>query len=221
MKWEIIGNRLLDLLFPPKCPFCGRVVEHSGTVCETCTAHLPCTDEAGVLRMLPGEVPCAAPFWYEGCVRDGLLRLKFQRAASAAESIGAWMAQCAAEQFSGAFDCVTWVPVSRKRLRQRGYDQARLLAEAMCRIWQVSAESLLEKTVENGVQSRQKTADDRWKNVQHVYRAKPSAQNRRILLVDDICTTGATLTACAQVLREAGAASVVCVTAAVGRPPVR
>lgn len=212
MNWE----GLLDLLFPPKCPFCGRVVEERG-ICSDCAQILSRTDDTAG-KLLPGGVPCAAPFWYEGRVREGLLRLKFQGASTAAEPIGAEMAQCAAERFSGGFDVVAWIPVSRKRLRRRGYDQARLLAEAMCRVWSSTPEMLLEKCVENAVQSRQKTPNDRWRNVQNAYRGLPAAQGKRVLLVDDICTTGATLSAGVKALLEAGAESVVCITAAMVKP---
>ena len=71
------------------------------------------------MRELPGGVRCAAPLWYEGKVREGLLHFKFQGARAAAGPLGELVARCAAERFSGAFDVVTWVPVSRRRLRSR------------------------------------------------------------------------------------------------------
>ena len=126
------------------------------------------------------------------------------------------IAGCAAEHFSGAFDTVTWVPVSPRRLRQRGYDQARLLAESACRLWETKPLPLLRKTVHNPAQSGLKEAAARRANVLGVYEAVDPERisGHRILLVDDICTTGATLAECARVLREAGAADVVCAAAA-------
>ena len=114
---------------------------------------------------------------------------------------------------------MTWVPVSRRRLRQRGYDQARLLAERACRLWDTAPEQLLCKTVHNPAQSGLKDAGARRDNVRNVYVPADPARirERRVLLVDDICTTGATLSACARVLREAGAADVVCAAAALTR----
>ena len=76
--------------------------------------------------------------WYQGLAREGLHRFKFRGMSSAAAPLGELIAGCAAEHFSGAFDTVTWVPVSPRRLRQRGYDQARLLAESACRLWEVT-----------------------------------------------------------------------------------
>ena len=120
-------ERVLDLLFPPKCPFCARVVDRPG-VCGRCESSLPLTGEADSLWELPGGLRCAAPLWYRDAAREGLLRFKFQGAAGAGDPLGGLIAQCAAERLSGEFDTVTWVPVSRRRLRQRGYDQAELLA---------------------------------------------------------------------------------------------
>ena len=213
-------HQLLDLFFPPKCPFCGKVLDHAG-ICPACEKTLPWTEEGAGLRELPGGLQCAAPLWYEGQVREGLLRFKFQGARAAAGPLGELVARCAAERFSGAFDVVTWVPVSRRRLRSRGYDQARLLAESACRLWEVRPEQLLQKITDNPAQSGLTEEAARRANVLGVYEAaEPERiQGCRILLVDDICTTGATLAECARTLRDAGAADVMCVCAALARRP--
>ena len=209
----------LDLLFPPKCPFCRRVVDSPG-VCGACEKALPWTAEAEGLRTGPDGLVCAAPLFYEGQVRDALLRLKFHGAEHLARPLGALVARCAAERLSGEFDAVTWVPVGPKRLRRRGYDQARLLAEAACRVWETSPERLLEKTGDNPAQSGLADADARRANVLGMYAVTTGAAvaGRRILLIDDICTTGATLTECVRTLRDAGAGRVVCAAAALSRP---
>ena len=209
---------VLDLLFPPKCPFCGKVREQRG-ICPACWKALPWTEGDQGLKKLPGGTVCAAPLWYEDLAREGLLRFKFQGASAAAEPLGELIAQCAAERFSGEFDVVTWVPVSRRRLRKRGYDQARLLAESACRVWGVRPEPLLRKVQDNPAQSGLTEAAARRANVLGVYEpAEPDTiQGKRVLLVDDICTTGATLSECARTLRSAGAAGVVCAAVALTR----
>lgn len=206
-------DTLLNLLFPPKCPFCGRVLDRPG-ICPACEPALPWLAEENGLWTLPADVPCAAPLRYEGLARKGLLRFKFQGASAAAEPLGELVARCAAERFAGEFDVVTWVPVSRKRLRQRGYDQAELLARAACRLWNTRPVRLLDKRRDNPAQSGLHDAVLRRENVRDVYAASGAAAGRRILLVDDICTTGATLSSCALALRQAGAETVLCCTAA-------
>lgn len=206
----------LDLLFPPKCPFCGRLMEQAG-ICAVCRQELPWIEDADSLREGADGLRCAGALWYEGSAAEGLRRLKFQGASAAAEPMGALVAQCAARWFSGEFDTVTWVPVSRKRLRQRGYDQAELLARAACRHWETVPVRLLNKTQDNPAQSGLQEAAARRANVLGVYEPAGEIAGKRVLLVDDICTTGATLSECARVLKDAGAASVVCAAVALTR----
>lgn len=212
-----IRNSLLDLLFPVKCPFCGRVQDVPG-ICQDCMRSLPWTDEGRTLRELEPGLPCAAPLWYTGLVREGIRRFKFHNGVGAAGPLGGLIAQAAAERFSGAFDTVAWVPVSAKRLRQRGYDQSRLLAERACELWDVEPEPLLRKIRDNPAQSSLRSAEERRRNTQGAYAASGAAYGKRVLLIDDICSTGSTLSSCAAALREAGAAEVVCAVAAFPRP---
>ena len=213
-----VWEQILNLLFLPKCPFCRRILDSPG-VCDTCRKELPWTEEHEAVREGTDSLRCAAPLWYEGKVREAILRLKFYGAAATAETLGALMAQCAAEHLSGEFDLVTWVPVSRKRRWKRGYDQAELLARAVCRVWGVKPVALLRKTMNNPAQSGLKEDAARRANVLGVYEMRPGAEvsGRRVLLIDDVCTTGATLTECSKVLREAGADAVVCACVAHAR----
>ena len=200
-------DALLDLFYPPRCAFCGRIGVR-GT-CGACEKALPCAEKP--LREGAGFGKCAAPLRYEGIAREGIRRFKFHDATGAAESYGALLAQCVAEELGGTFDVVTWAPVSKKRLRERGYDQAQLLAAATAKVWGVKPVRLLHKTRDNPPQSGL-GAPERRGNVIGVYEAAnvEHIKNARILLVDDIITTGSTLSECARVLRDAGAQSVVC-----------
>ena len=121
-----------------------------------------------------------------------------------------------AEHFGGEFDLVTYVPVSKKRKQERGYDQSYLLARETCRHWSVAPETLLQKTKDNVAQSSLSSREERQKNVVGAYVAvnEDKIKGQRILLIDDILTTGATLREAARVLREAGAERVICATLA-------
>ena len=208
-----LTETILNLVFPPKCPFCGKVLDAVG-VCPPCEKALPwIPEEQAVLS--EGDLTCAAPLWYEGNVREALLRLKFRGGSALAEPLGELLAQCAAEQFGGEFDTVTWVPVSRKRLKRRGYDQSRLLAASLCVDWHVAPVETLRKAVDNPAQSGLTDAEHRRANVLGVYEALPeNVRDKRLLLIDDIVTTGSTLSECARVLGKAGAEQVVCATVA-------
>lgn len=200
-------NAVLDLFFPPRCAFCGRIGVHG--VCDACAKSLPYAEHA--MREGAGFGKCAAPLRYEGVVRDSILRFKFHGASGTAEGYAPILAQCVAEELGGEFDVVTWAPVSKKRLKTRGYDQSKLLAAETAKVWGVAPVPLLQKTRDNPPQSGL-GAPERRGNVVGVYAAVHAErlQNARVLLIDDIITTGSTLSECARVLKEAGAQSVVC-----------
>ena len=208
-----LQRNMLDLFFPRHCPFCGRIVGRE-LLCGTCKASLPYCGEVRT----GGFGRCAAPLYYEGAVREAILAFKFKGRLEVLECFGSLMAQTAAEAFSGEFDAVTWVPVSRKRLRQRGFDQSHLLAASLCVDWHVAPVETLRKTVDNPAQSGLTDAEHRRANVLGVYEALPeNVRDKRLLLIDDIVTTGSTLTECVRVLKAAGAADVVCLTLAMAR----
>lgn len=210
-------NVLLDLLFPPRCAFCGALMERSGAgVCPDCA--LPFIPPEKVLRPV-GErgYPCAVALYYDGPVRTGVRAMKFQGKSWRTEAFARYIAQ-AAERLSGDFDAVTYVPVSSRRKFVRGYDQAQLLARWTAKIWDMRAEQTLRKIRHNQAQSTLTRPEDRRENVKNAY-AVPRPQRvagRRFLLIDDVCTTGVTLAACADALMAAGAASVVCAALAGG-----
>ena len=213
-RLDRLQRDLLDFFFPRHCPFCGRIVGKE-LLCGTCEKALPYCREVRTGSF--GR--CAAPLYYEGAVREAILTFKFKGKLEALDCFGSLMAQTAAEAFSGEFDAVTWAPVSRKRLRQRGYDQARLLCASLCVDWHVEPQETLRKVRDNPAQSGLEDAAARRANVLGVYEAvKPAdIEGKRFLLVDDILTTGATLGECVRVLKAAGAADVVCLTLAATR----
>ena len=213
--WE----RALDLLYPPRCPFCRALLrEKEKTVCAKCDASLPRTGAVGAEQKLANIEKCFSPLYYEGTVRSSLLRFKFGGLSSYSENYSEFMTKCI-DGRGLSCDTITWVPISRARLRRRGYDQAMLLARGVSKRLGVGCEQLLVKIRNNPAQSGTGSREKRKKNVSGVYRVKEGASvaGRHILLVDDIVTTGATLSECARTLRSAGAASVTALTLARGK----
>ncbi len=211
-------NRLTDGLmgffFPRHCPFCRRATGKA-LLCEECARTLPrCTE---VRTGTFGE--CAAPLYYEDSVRDAILSFKFHGRMEVIDCFGALMAETAADAYADRFDAVTWVPVSKKRLKKRGFDQARLLCASLCVDWHTEPMETLRKIRDNPPQSGLEDAAERRANVLGAYEAvePKEIRGKRLLLIDDILTTGATLTECVRILKSAGAADVVCLTLAMGR----
>lgn len=210
---------LLDLLFPPKCAFCRRLVKSDkNLLCPACRANLPYTEDGGAQH---GDFfrLCISALYYEDTVRQALLRYKFQGSSGYAGTFGRLLADCIRANLRGQYDLISWVPLSRERLRERGYDQAMLLAQAAALELQDVAVSTLDKVRNAEKQSGVGSAEKRRANISGAYRVSDAEliQGRCILLIDDIVTTGATLSECARTLLEGGASQVVCATVARGR----
>ncbi len=199
---------LLRLLYPPRCPFCRTVLREEG-VCPACEKTLPWAEgtfsgkgfDTGVFVL-----------YYEDAARQSLLRYKFRGRSAYSRVYGRLLAQRIAEALGGAFDLVSFVPVSPRRRAVRGYDQAELLARETAKVFGVRPLRTLRKPRQNRTQSELHGLSQRAANVRGVYRAvRPERfAGQRILLIDDIVTTGATLSEAARTLRAAGAAGVVC-----------
>lgn len=203
-------EKLLDLLFPPRCPFCRAILkDHEKLLCSACGRKLPWVPETAQKQKLRHVECCVSPLYYEGDVRRSLLRYKFGGMSVYAPKYAALMRGCI-EAGGLDFDLITWVPLGRKRLRKRGYDQAKLLALALCSALETPCTQLLVKTTDNPPQSGTGSAEKRKANVSGVYRAADPQliRGRHILIVDDIVTTGATLSECAGELKASGAKSV-------------
>lgn len=203
---------LLDLLYPPKCAFCGTLVpKERHRCCTKCEEILPFTKNGGRLSGNFFTV-CLSPLYYEEEVRDALLRYKFQKKSAYCEPFGIFLAKCVDEFLEEDIDFVTWVPLSRKRLKKRGYDQAQLLAEQLAECLKLPCFPVLKKVVHTYPQSKTGSIEKRRANISGAYQVqnRQAVSGKTILLVDDIVTTGATLSECARMLGMAGAERVCC-----------
>ncbi len=209
---------LMQLLFPKKCVLCGKLLKNGELdLCRECRIHQP--QYPNIKRKLQFLDSFAAVWYYEGTVRKSLLRYKFYNARSHAPSYGRLMAMMLLEQYPEGFDCLTWVPVSSFRKCTRGYDQVELLARAVGEELGMTPVPLLKKVRHNRPQSGIRHGAQRRANVLGVYReTDPQAiAGKRILLLDDILTTGATASEAARVLLTAGAKEVHCAAMAAAR----
>jgi len=209
-------SSLLDLLFPPKCVFCARVLNKGDDgLCGKCTESLPFADNRGEQK---GEYFdfCLSPLYYRGVVRRSVLRFKFGGAQAYAAIYGKLLADCIRGRPGIGFDMVSWVPLSRSRERSRGYDQARLLAMATALELGAAAAGTLVKQIDVRAQSELGGRDERSANISGAYAVPdPDAvAGKCVLLVDDVVTTGSTLDECAKALLAAGAKRVVCASLA-------
>ena len=207
---------LLDLIYPPRCVFCHSFLRKSEKdICQSCREKLPVLERSDRGITLKGISLCTSLFHYKGTVREAILRYKFHGLSFYSREFATLMAENLTYE-ELACDEVTWVPLSRKRKRTRGYDQAQLLAKELAASRKIPCSRLLVKQRDAAPQSGSGGREERKANIQNAYRINKGIdiRGKTILLVDDIVTTGATLEECAAVLIAAGAACVKAVTIA-------
>ncbi|MDR2359986.1 MAG: ComF family protein [Oscillospiraceae bacterium] len=199
---------IFNLIFPRRCIFC-NAPSGADEICGYCKSRLPWW---GKLENLGGDLPITAPFKYEGKARRALLDFKFHGRHSYARTFSALMETSVRDHYGAdSFDTITFVPLHRLRRLRRGYNQAELLANALSRKIGVQVTKTLTKPRRTTANSKLNSAQ-RSENVISAFRLKQGARvsGKRILLVDDVCTTGATLQEAAKILMQAGAAQVMC-----------
>lgn len=210
-------HRLLSLLFPPKCILCKTLLTKDETdLCHTCRTHAPEFTKAKFKLSFVAQ--WTAVWYYKDTVRQSLLRYKFYGRRSYAPAYGRLLAMKLQTARLDDFDVLTWVPVSRQRRWARGFDQTQLLAEAVGRELGTQPVMGLKKIRHTPPQSGIKGPAARRANVLGAYRVTDPQLilGKRVLLLDDILTTGATASECARMLLTAGAKEVwvACVAAA-------
>lgn len=203
-----LWKRILAFFFPSRCLLCGapgHVDEEQ--LCADCAKKPPeklYRFFALKVRRNAYTLECRATMRYRDPFRKTLQRFKFRDETGLAVPLARQMKKNLDASMS--FDCIVPVPISRERLRERGYNQSALLAQALSEQTGIPCFQRLEKTVHNQTQHRL-SAKEREKNVRGVYRAE-DCTGLRILLVDDIVTTGATVRECSRMLYAAGAVHV-------------
>ena len=188
---------------------CGRLLEKNEMdLCHKCRIDAP---ECGLSRTKYPYLESWTAVWlYQDLVRRSILRYKFYGKRSYAAAYARLLGVKLMKEDRLQVDLITWVPISAKRLKKRGFDQCQLLAEALSREVNIPAVPLLKKLRDNPPQSGIVGHAHRKANVLGVYQVMNTQQlqEKRILLLDDILTTGATAGECARVLLTAGAQEV-------------
>ena len=234
-----IGEAALALLYPPHCAACGAETLAGVHVCVGCTAKAR-RIAAPFCRVcsqpfdgaITAEFTCqncaerklhfdcaVAPYLSRGVVRDFIHRFKYDREFFLRHPLAEWAAEGLADERLRAhpFDAFVPVPLHHARFREREFNQAEELARLLCRRTGIPLLPTLARIRYTTTQTRL-VRQERMENLRNAFRVRQTSavQNRHLVLVDDVFTTGSTVDECARVLHAAGAASVRVITVARG-----
>lgn len=212
-----VAEAAVDAVYVPTCASCGR---RGQWVCDSCAAELlpiitPACPRCGVTppypcdcAFLPREVDLLRSVYpFQGWVREAIHRLKYDGERARAPMLADQFTHIDA-QISG-MDMIVPVPIHQNRMRMRGFNQSVLLARRISQVYAIPVGQLLERAEDRGSQVG-RSSHDRWRAVDGVFKCTDVAAVRgcRVIVLDDVITTGATVSSCAQELVRCGAAVV-------------
>ncbi len=217
---------LVDLIFPSRCPFCDKVIPYDRLCCERCFDECKWSDEnicrycgKSVLRgCLCDEVTydeCVCAAYYSGNARKAIRNLKYRHEGAGAVVFGRVLHDMLIERdLLKSIDIAVPVPMYKGKLRERGYNQAELIAREIVRNTDISIRNDLIYRDDPETEQHLLGAEERRKAAFSQYHAaKAELDGETILLIDDVLTTGSTFSACTDELRRIGAGKVICAAA--------
>jgi len=231
-----ILNFIIDFIYPPRCPVCNAFLSKKVVICKNCLSKLkefkppfckicalPFHGEKedlhiceNCLRKRPYFTSISSPYIYNDTASLLIKLFKFQKKASAGRLMGTLL---------GRYSCSWWkklgqnkeeyiivpVPLGIKRLRQRGFNQSLILARHVSKSIKIPVDYLsLTRTKETQPQALL-SAEERKKNVKNAFQVRGNRfEGKKVILLDDVATTGNTLNECSKVLKKAGATEIRC-----------
>lgn len=222
-----IFKSLLSALFPKTCFCCGKIINENEFLCNYCYEMLEKSDLSKMCikcgRKKKNCVCVKAVFCFDGCVssflNDGVAKrvmrkFKFGKKPEISEFFAQYMSLSVLNAYKDLkFDGICFVPMHKRKVRRRGFNQSEEIARNLSAILKIPVFSDAVICVKYRKSQHKLNAEKRLKNVKGLYKGVKNLSGKRILLVDDIKTTGATLNEIARQIINSGAASVHCVTA--------
>ena len=206
-------DKILDIIFPPVCGACGRMDKNS--LCKKCEIELKKQAVFGIDNYKDDYNKYFEEhlyvFMYSGVVRSIILNYKFNEDSYLYKTFTNFLLKN--ENFVEnikSYDIIVPVPLSKKREKERGYNQSLLIAKEISGTTKINIDKTCLKKKKNIVAQSTLNKEDRQTNIEGAYiiNNNKNIQNKRVLIIDDIYTTGSTVNECSKVLKQAGAKSI-------------
>ncbi|OFI05031.1 ribose-phosphate pyrophosphokinase [Clostridium acetireducens DSM 10703] len=196
------------------CVICNKILYDGRFICDNCTRDIKLCKHKTNIKKQEFSFSVYSSAYYSGVMKELILNLKYHRDFKSGEIISEYMFKNLLEN-NMEFDAITYVPVSRKKLKKRGYNQSKYLAKNLSEKTEKSLINSLNKIKDNKDQIGL-NKEERWKNNKDCFcvKNKNKIVNKKILLVDDVITTGSTAFFCSKELIKNGAKEVIVLTAA-------
>lgn len=209
MIFRKIKDNFTSFLFSNRCPYCSRIIEKDELCCQKCEKALP---KHGVCQGVAGGYRSTAPLVYHGRYRRALINYKFNDKQHYSKAFAKLMANDIKRSYPDMiFDYITFVPMHKKPLKKRGFNQSELLANELSRELSVPCIETLTK-VKNTKPQHTLKGRKRLNNLKGAFKVidKKTLFNRSVLLIDDVVTTGTTLGECSKTLMKAKPSHICC-----------
>ena len=207
-----IFDSIIKIIFPDRCPFCNKIIEKHEICCKTCKET---TDEyvAPILGRA-GNYQCVSSFPYDSIFKKTIVNFKFYSKPYYSEKLSYFLKDSLEKGYSDMnFDIITYVPMHKKDLKKRGYNQSELLAKKLSKLTGIKCTNVLNKIKRTPSQHTLKF-DERIINLNGAFKLVDSSliHQKSILIIDDVVTSGSTLSSCCKEMSKANPKAICCLT---------
>lgn len=214
----------LDLIAPNRCAFCDEIIDYKKLCCDKCRDNLPIIDRALCDKCGKASCVCDSCILYDGCVSvvwydesmiSPVVRYKTKTPDNFSEFFALEIVNKLKEKGNADFDIVTCTPIGKTAFKEKGFNHASVLGKKIAELLKLPYDDKLLIKTEDGFVQHTLGFEERAENAMKSFEfnTKKNVKNKKILLCDDIITTGSTLNACAKLLKDNGCEYVFCATA--------
>ena len=200
--------RLRDIIYPPRCICCYKVVANNSLTCDECQKKLE--SSINYIDYRTPEFECTSLYKYNECTKGAVSNIKRRRSTTICKKVANLLADEA--QKLVPFDIVTYVPMTRRDKAERGFNQCEIMAKVISKRLNLKFEKNVLKKIRQTAPQKELKAAERAKNLRGAFKVCKDVKGKKVLLIDDVITTGATLRENAKMLYKAGANRVTVLT---------